>query len=124
MKNARVWVFVSLLLMLPPSALHAQMGRQSKATGPVDITADGLNYNKEQNIYTAQGDVDMKEGTRRLNADFILYNDTTKDAFAEGHVVFQDQGDVIHAEKMSLTWSRSGATSRTAASSSRQAIFS
>ena len=71
-------------------------------TGPVDITAKELNYNKEQNIYTAEGDVEMKEGTRRLNADFVLYNDTTKDAFAEGHVVFQDPGDVIHAERMSL----------------------
>jgi LPS-assembly protein len=102
MKNARVWVVVSLLVMLLPSSLHAQMGRKSKATGPVEITADELNYNKEQNIYTARGNVDVKEGTRRLNADFVLYNDTTKDAFAEGHVIFQDQGDVIHAEKMSL----------------------
>ena len=102
MKNARVWVAVSLLVLLLPSALHAQVGRPSRPTGPVDITADELNYNKEQNIYTAQGNVDLKEGTRRLNADFVLFNDTTKDAFAEGHVIFQDQGDVVHAEKMSL----------------------
>ena len=32
----------------------------------------------------------------------MLYNDTTKDAFAEGHVIFQDPEDVIHAERMSL----------------------
>ena len=54
-------------------------------TGPVDITARELSYNREQNIYTAEGDVEMKEGGRLLNADFVLYNDTTKDAFAEGH---------------------------------------
>ena len=56
----------------------------------MDITARELSYNKEQNIYTAEGDVELKEGTKRLNADFVLYNDTTKDAFAEGHVVFQE----------------------------------
>ena len=93
---------LSLLAMLLPFAVHAQLARPSKVTGPVDITAREINYNKEQNIYTAEGDVDMKEGTRRLNADFVLYNDTTKDAFAEGHVVFQDLGDVIHAQRMSL----------------------
>ena len=102
MNGLRLVAALSLLAMLLPFEVHAQMARPSKVTGPVDITARELNYNKEQNIYTAEGDVEMKEGTRQLNADFVLYNDTTKDAFAEGHVVFQDQGDVIHAERMSL----------------------
>ena len=44
----------------------------------------------------------LAEGNRHLDADFVLYNDTTKDAFAEGHVVFQDQEDVIHGERISL----------------------
>ncbi len=96
-------LFVLLLLaMLLPSELHAQVAKPSKMTGPVEITARELNYNKEQNVYTAEGDVEMKEGTRVLNADFVIYNDTTQDAFAEGHVLFQDPGDVIHAERMSL----------------------
>jgi LPS-assembly protein len=71
-------------------------------TGPVEITARELNYNKAQNIYTAEGNVEMKEGTRLLNADFVLYNATTQDAFAEGHVLFQDPGDMVHAERISL----------------------
>jgi LPS-assembly protein len=102
MNGLRLIAALSLLAMLLPFEVHAQLARSSKMTGPVDITAREINYNKEQNVYTAEGDVDLKEGTRRLNADFVLYNDTTKDAFAEGHVVFQDLGDIVHAERMSL----------------------
>lgn len=101
MNGLRLVVVPCLLVMLPLIA-HAQLARSSKASGPVEITANELNYNKEQNIYTAVGDVEMKEGARKLNADFVLYNDATKDAFAEGHVVFQEGEDVIHAERMSL----------------------
>ena len=46
--------------------------------------------------------MELTEGARRLTADFVLYNDTTKDAFAEGHAVFQDAEDVIHGERISL----------------------
>ncbi len=102
MNGPRLAFALSLLAMLLPFTLHAQITRTSKMSGPVDITANELNYNKEQNVYTAEGNVEMKEGTRLLNADFVLFNDTTKDAFAEGHVVFQDLGDVIHCQRMSL----------------------
>jgi LPS-assembly protein len=101
MNGLRVVAALFLLAALSTEA-PAQMARPSTATGPVEITANELNYNKEQNIYTAEGDVEMREGVRKLNADFVLYNDTTKDAFAEGHVVFQEEGDVIRAERMSL----------------------
>jgi len=103
MNSLRLAVSLFLVVCLLPFTLHGQMKRPSgKLTGPVDITARELLYNKEQNIYTARGDVELKEGTRRLNADFVLYNDVTKDAFAEGHVVFQDQFDTVNAERMSL----------------------
>ena len=102
MNGLRLVAALSLLAVLLPSQVRAQIARPSKLTGPVDITAREINYNKEQNIYTAEGDVEMNEGARKLNADFVLYNDTTKDAFAEGHVVFQEAGDVIHARRMSL----------------------
>ena len=78
------------------------MKPSGRTTGPVDITARNVKYNGEQNIYTAEGDVELTEGTRRLTADFAIFNDTTKDAFAEGHAVFQDEEDVIQGERISL----------------------
>ena len=102
MNRLKVLIALFLLMLLPPLPAHGEVKKQSSTSGPVDISARELKYNKEQNIYTAQGDVEMVEGTRHLTADFVLYNDTTKDAFAEGHVIFQDLEDVVHAEKMSL----------------------
>ena len=102
MNRPRILVVLSLLFTLLSFPAQGQVGSSRKATGPVDITARELKYNREQNIYTAEGDVEIREGARRLTADFALFNDTTKDAFAEGHVVFQDAEDVVHGERMSL----------------------
>ncbi|MGD0230469.1 MAG: putative LPS assembly protein LptD, partial [Syntrophorhabdales bacterium] len=102
MNSAKVIVALSLFIVLLPFELHAQARRMAKPTGPVNITAQNLSYNKQQTIYTAEGDVDLRQGAMRLNADFVLYNETTQDTFAEGHVIFEDLGDVVHAERMSL----------------------
>ncbi len=102
MNRYSILIALSLLLLLPPLAARGEVKRESATSGPVDITARELKYNREQNIYTAEGDVEMKEGTRLLTADFVLYNDATKDAFAEGHVIFQDPENVVHAERMSI----------------------
>lgn len=93
-------LLLSLLTVLLPPDLYGQV--KTAVRGPVDISARTLKYNREQNIYTAEGNAEMREGTRHLTADFVLFNDTTKDAFAEGNVVFQDQEDVVHAERMAL----------------------
>ena len=110
MNANRLIALLALMVWLLPLAAYAQTSapqpaaprRTAKTTGPVDITARELRYNKEQNIYTAEGDVEMKQGTKRLNADFVLYNQTTEDAFADGHVMFEDQSDTIYAERMSI----------------------
>ena len=102
MNRHRVLIALSLLLFFLPFPAQGEVKKEASASGPVDITARDLSYNKRDNIYTAQGDVEMKDGTRLLTADFVLYNDTTKDAFAEGHVIFQDLEDVVHAERMSI----------------------
>lgn len=102
MNRYSILIALSLLLLLPPFAARGEVKKETATSGPVDITAREVKYNREQNIYTAEGDVEMKEGTRLLTADFVLYNDATKDAFAEGHVIFQDTEDVVHAERMSI----------------------
>jgi LPS-assembly protein len=86
-----------LLAILVPVSADAQMRSSS---GPVNISARNLQYDRERNVYTAEGDVEIIQGTSTLTADHVTLDDNTKDAFAEGHVVFQDQGDVVNAEKM------------------------
>lgn len=101
MNPTRASAALLLLIILLPLNSHGQVLRPAATTGPVDITAMELRHDRALNTYTAEGDVEVREGTRQLTADFVLFNDTTKEAFAEGHVIFRDQEDTIEAEKMS-----------------------
>ncbi len=74
-------------------------------SGPVDISAESLEYNKAEDTYTAKGEVEIKEGTRMLTADYVLYKKGTEDVYAEGNVVFREEGDVITSDKMHLNLS-------------------
>ena len=97
MSTSRSIALFLFLTLLFPFCVDAQIRLPS---GPVTITARDLEYDREQNVYTAKGDVEIVQGTSTLTADYVLLDDNTKDAFAEGNVVFQDQGDTINAEKM------------------------
>lgn len=76
--------------------------KPSMSADLVDISANSLEYDKGQNAYSARGNVDLREGTRRLTADEVLYTVDTADVTATGNVVFQDGEDVIRCERISL----------------------
>ena len=92
-----------------PRSVHCQVGKIGKmgtikatTSTPVDISALTLEYDKKDNVYIARGQVEIKEGLRKLTADFVRYNKETGDVYAEGNVIFQEQGDVVNSEKMYL----------------------
>ena len=68
----------------------------------VDISARALEYDKAQNIYVAKGDVDLREGTRRLTADEVVYFLNTADVSATGNVIFRDGEDTIRCEQLTV----------------------
>ncbi len=76
--------------------------RQSEIKGPVNITADMIEYDSAANTYTARGNVHIKETTRTVDADYVFLDDNTKDVTAVGNVVYEDMGDRIEAERMQL----------------------
>lgn len=82
--------------------LLAAMPLAAKTTveGPVDISAQTLEYDKARNIYKAKGDADLREGIKHLTADSVLYYKDTEDVFAEGNVVFREGDDVVRSEKI------------------------
>ena len=102
MKSFDALLLIVLFLSLPLSTQGAAAPRKFAVTGPVDIQARALEYQSERNTYTAEGDVELREGPRILTADFVLYNTETDDVFAEGNVVFRDQSDVIEADRLTL----------------------
>lgn len=97
MKRRDLLLPLLILALFLPSVAHGQT--KKKMSGPVDISAREMRYDREKNIITAEGDVEIVQGTSRLTADYAELRDE-RYARADGHVVFQDQGDVVHAEKM------------------------
>ncbi len=89
------------MLLLPLSSEARELVKRATA-GPVDITADSLEYNKKEAMYTAKGHVIIKEGIRTLTADYAEYHEDTADALAEGNVVLEDSEGVIRTQRMTL----------------------
>ncbi|HEY3278102.1 MAG TPA: LPS assembly protein LptD, partial [Syntrophorhabdaceae bacterium] len=75
---------------------------QAPPQGPIDISARSLEYDKAADTYLAKGDVEIKEGTRVLTADYVRYHKTTEDVYAEGNVIFKEEGDTVSSDKMYL----------------------
>lgn len=95
-----VFLFVAVMPTMPAASYAAFQDFKPSTTGPVDISAKTLEYDKGENTYRATGEVVVREGTRHLTADAVRYNQDTDDVFAEGNVVYQDGEDVIRCEKM------------------------
>jgi LPS-assembly protein len=95
-------ILLIFILTVPLCVYSKQLDYKTSFTNPVDISAFILEHDREQNVYTAKGKVDLKEGTRILNADYVRYDENTKDILAEGNVVFQDEGDIVECEKLYL----------------------
>ncbi len=104
MRYSRVLVIIVIFAVLCPFILQGQeVGvRGGAMKGPVEITADRVEHDAEKNTYTARGNVEMKETTRTLLADYVFLDDTTRDVTAQGNVVYEDQGDRIECERMRM----------------------
>jgi LPS-assembly protein len=91
---------IAFLLLIPLSVFGKDM--DFKFTAPVEISADFVEHNRENNTFTARGNVDLKEGLQSLTADYVLYNDNTKDVLAEGNVIFNEEEDRVECDKLTL----------------------
>ncbi len=94
---------ILFLFLFIPLCLHGkQFDYKASVNAPIDIAAMFVEYNREKSTYVAKGKVDLREGARILNADYVLFDEKTQDIFAEGNVVFQDEGDRIECQKLQL----------------------
>lgn len=104
MRYFRFSVIIALFAFLCPFIAGGQeVGVSSKEIrGPVNITADQIEHDRAANTYTARGNVEIKETTRTVLADYVFLDDNTRDVTAEGNVVYEDLGDRIECERMQL----------------------
>jgi len=89
-------VFFLLLFGLPPCA-QAQIGK-------LDVQADSLNFEQEENVVTASGNVRLRKGNQSLSADVVTYNTVTEQAYAKGNVVFTNGNQVWKGEELSYNF--------------------
>lgn len=96
-----------LALLLSYSAQTQAQTNEATATGtnaPVLLTADRLNYNQSLGIVTAEGKVELSQGSRTLLADMVSYNERDDKVTASGNVsLMESNGNVLFAEYMELT---------------------
>lgn len=67
---------------------------------PWEIEAQELSYDKENDTYTAKGEVVIKKGERILQCDFATVNRKTMIARATGNVRFSSGGDELKGEEL------------------------
>jgi len=69
---------------------------------PVNVTADKLDHDRVNDIYTAEGHVKIEQLDIRLEADRVVLNNSTGEAVAEGNVHLRDKGDTVKADRMEV----------------------
>lgn len=67
---------------------------------PISINADAMQYDIQQNIYTARGNVEIRQGIRIVKADEIKLNNKTKEVIAIGNVVLSEDKDSLACEQI------------------------
>ncbi|MCX5813283.1 MAG: LPS assembly protein LptD [Proteobacteria bacterium] len=90
------------MITAPILVFGKQPDYKSSSITQIDISAYSLEQDKEQNTYTARGKVELKEGTRLLNADYVTYNKNTQEIFAEGNVVLREGEDIVECNTLHL----------------------
>jgi len=91
---------IALILLLPLDVVSKEL--DFKFTAPVEISADSIEHNRENNTFIARGNVELKEGSQSLTADYVLFDDSTKDVVAEGNVVFEEAEDRVECDMLTL----------------------
>jgi LPS-assembly protein len=67
--------------------------------GPWLLRADQLTYDAPSHTITAQGKVEIRQGDRRISADRVEVNETTKVARVQGHVVLVLEEDIFAGQE-------------------------
>ncbi|RAU20621.1 LPS-assembly protein LptD [Paramagnetospirillum kuznetsovii] len=87
-----------------PQALHKAQRREEGEDPPVHMEADQVIYDREFNVVTAKGRVEMIQSGRTISADVVSYNLKQDVMGASGNVVLTEPtGEVTFADYFELT---------------------
>ncbi len=70
----------------------------------VDVQADRLEYDADQHLLKAQGNVVIRQGADVMRADYVDLNTETQEAHARGHVRFEQEGKTWEGEALTYNF--------------------
>ena len=88
----------------PARAQSAPAGQPAAKTDRLLVEAKQLVYNRDTNVVTAEGNVQLYYQGRVLEADKVIYDRTANRVFASGHAKMTEaDGTVTYSDKFELT---------------------
>ena len=67
-----------------------------------EISALKATHTQKKNLYIAEGDVIITGGTIKLKADYVEFNNSTKDTIASGNVILISKNDTVSCDLITL----------------------
>lgn len=90
-------LFTALVLAHGPA-----LGEEPLKKVPVKVKADKLDYDRNADVYIAEGHVRIEQEGVTLEADKVVLDNKTGQAVAEGKAYLQQKGEVLRAEKLEI----------------------
>lgn len=85
-------------------ALAAQPGSSSSEPEEIEFSADSINYDFENDVVVARGNVELTRQGYRLRADNVTWNRKTGLVTADGDVrTTSPDGDIVYSDSITLT---------------------
>ncbi len=86
--------------------VEAKIGEEVKLVEnePLNITAETLTYYREENLFVAEGSVEITYRSAILTADRVEFNELTGDALAIGNVVYEEADESIVADQAEINF--------------------
>ena len=93
-----------LFFVCPPCITPANLTdmKVTKEQGPVDIGADQLIYDRDEELYQAHGNVEVARGDFSLKADHAQLKMTTQEMVAWGNVVLREGENVVECGRLEV----------------------
>ncbi len=97
-------IFFALLFSFSPGVLAQGLPaiKQEDLREPVRVRADHIAYDKADDSYVAEGNVEIQQGNRKLTADFVSLKASTNEAQAKGNVVLVEGEDVLRSKEIKI----------------------
>jgi len=97
-------IFFALFFIFSPGGLAQGLPaiKQEDLREPVRVRADHIAYDKADDSYVAEGNVEIQQGNRKLTADFVSLKASTNEVRAKGNVALVEGEDVLRSEEIKI----------------------